>query len=82
MSTHTQAEGLQVIAEAINEALAKLYGEPMGFFLCVANFSNDGEEGRSDYICNSQRESAIKWLRETADRLEKQEIDPPGEDQE
>ena len=67
MATPEQEEGLRVAATALEEVLAEIYGTKMGFFLCVSPF--ECETGVADYIANADRESGIKWLRETADRL-------------
>ncbi len=63
-----QEEGLQVIAQVLNDTLPKIYGVQMGFFLVVTPY--DTEKPVCDYIGNAHREDAIEWLRETADRLE------------
>ncbi len=41
----------------------------MAFVLLIAEFG--GPHGLSNYISNGDREDCIKWLRETADRIEK-----------
>ncbi len=66
MSTPKQEKELRDIACALTNLLDDIYGEPMGFFLCVSAFSNDGI---ADYISNTEKEDAIKWLEETAERF-------------
>lgn len=62
----------QELAGAIGGALNSFYKQDMGFFLCIAT-KTEGED-RANYICNCPRETGIKWLRETADRLEASEV--------
>lgn len=71
MSNQTQEEGLRIVANVIGDFIDKLYQQPMGFFICVTPLNSD--EGVSDYIANCEREDGIKWLRETADRIERNE---------
>ncbi len=69
-----QEEKLRGIANALDEILEhQIYGQRMGFFLSVFEFN---KEGSADYISNAEREDAIKALRETADRLEKNQVIP------
>ncbi len=69
-----QEETLRQLAQKIDDVLEMAYEQKMGFFLTVAPFNADA--GISDYIGNSDRETAIKWMRETADRLEKNQTIP------
>jgi hypothetical protein len=66
-------EFLQVIASGLEDIFADLYPERMGFALIVFPFSG----GVSDYISNGERKDMIKALRETADRIETNQIIPP-----
>jgi hypothetical protein len=56
--------GMSLFGDLIQEALPKEFA----FVLLVAPF---GEHGMANYIANAHREDMIKFLRETADRLEK-----------
>jgi hypothetical protein len=71
--TTKHEEHLQLIAGALEHFLKELYGEKIGFFLCVFKFN---EAGAADYISNGQREDMIKALKETVERLEKNEVIP------
>ena len=66
-------EFLQVIASGLEDIFADLYPTHMGFALIVFPFGG----GVADYISNSRREDMIKALRETADRIESNQIIPP-----
>lgn len=59
-------------AAALNEIIKGQFGE-MGFMLLVFPFN---EPGVSNYISNAERSDMIMTLRETADRLEKNQIIP------
>lgn len=71
MANLDQEESLRIIADSIAEILPKIYGQEMGFFLCVTPLNE--KDGIADYIANCVREDGIEWLRETADRLENNE---------
>lgn len=58
---------LQDIAKAIDNSLISLSGRKLGFALLVFELGNPGI---GNYVSNAERESMIKALRETADRLE------------
>ena len=49
----------------------------MAFVLLIAEFG--GPHGLSNYISNGAREDCIKWMRETADRIEKNSSFPTPE---
>lgn len=66
--TRSQMKG---IAEALEEILKHVHEKRMGFALLVYEFNNPGI---GNYISNSEREDMIKALRETADRLEANEV--------
>ena len=68
MASPNQEKGLREIANALSDILPEVYGEEMGFMVLIAPMNNPG--GLSDYIGNASRETSIKWLRETAERLE------------
>lgn len=57
---------LQEIAIMIDEKLKVSCGRKIGFALVVFEFDNPGI---GNYVSNAERESMIKALRETADRL-------------
>lgn len=69
-----QEENLRLLASKVDSSAHAIYGQKMGFFLVIAPFGAD--KGISDYIGNSNREDAIKWMRETADRLESDQVIP------
>jgi len=60
---------LDRLAGAVEYVLKDLYGKRMGFALFMFPFSEVGVAG--DYVSNGTRETMIKFMRETADRLEK-----------
>jgi hypothetical protein len=68
-----QEDMLDALAQVIGDVLPEIYGEKMGFFLSVFHFI---KPGTADYISNGKREDVIKALRETANRLEKNEVIP------
>lgn len=71
--TTKHEEDLRELAELLDRALELVYSNPMGFMLVVSPF---GEEGLCDYISNGAREDCIRWLRETADKLEANQLIP------
>ena len=76
MATRQEAE-IRELAKLMDEVLEIIYGQRMGFFLCVSPF---GDEHRSaDYISNSERASGIRWMKETIERFEKREEIPVTE---
>ena len=68
MTTPKQEKQMREIADLIDESLPLIYGKKMGFFLATSPMSDDPDI--ADYISNVNRKDAIKWLRETAARLE------------
>lgn len=74
-----QEEGMRKLAKATEEYLNGLYGEKMGFFICVSPYTYDS--GVADYVSNTDRRDAIEWLRETADRLEQNQDIPATQGQ-
>ena len=60
---------LDNLAEAVEYVLKDLYGKRMGFALFMFPFGGVGIAG--DYVSNGTRETMIKFMRETADRIEK-----------
>ena len=56
------------LAKSVEEHLALIYGQRMGFFIVAAPFNN--ADSRADYIGNTKRADGIKWMRDTADVLE------------
>ena len=63
---------MQKMADYVGEMLPK----DMGFAILVFPFNS----GTSNYISNAQRPDMIKALRETANRLEKDQIFPTNKD--
>jgi hypothetical protein len=60
---------LDILAKALEEVLAEIYGKRLGFALFMFPWGEaEGEAG--DYVSNSTRETMIKFMREVADRLE------------
>lgn len=66
-------EYLEILAKAISESLDQSYKRHIGFALIVFDFNSK----TADYISNSERNNMVEALRETADRIEKNEIIPP-----
>ena len=66
---------LQFLAGGINALLEAEYGRKIGFGLIVFEFGECSKSG--DYISNGDRKDMVKALRETAERIEKNEIIPP-----
>lgn len=67
-------EALRHIAGAIEYTINHEFGK-MGFALLVFDFH---KPGISNYISNAKRSDMITTLRETADRLEKNQDIPPA----
>lgn len=73
LSEEQQQIYMSELAQAINGTLQDIYKrDDMGFFLCVSTLT-EGEE-RANYISNAPRDQGISWLRETADRLEANQV--------
>ena len=68
-----QDEFLQGTAKHLSEHIDTFYGEHMGFVLLVFPYDSHN----ADYISNSLRCEMIEVLRETADRIEANEVIPP-----
>lgn len=66
-------EVLRDIANGIESVIKHEFGENFGFMLLVFNFK---EPGIANYISNAKRKGMITSLRETADRLEKNQDIP------
>jgi len=66
--------GLRDVGEVVGHAVNLVFGK-MGFALLVFEF---GKPGIGNYISNAQRSDMIQALRETADRLEKNQDIPPA----
>lgn len=64
-----KTDALNQLAALIDLALAELYGQKMGFALFMFTFGDKPEAG--DYVSNGQKPDMIKFMREIADRLEK-----------
>lgn len=65
---------LNKMANAISESLKKAFGPKTGFALLIFEFDNPG---MGNYVSNVKRSTMIDALRETADRLEKNQAMPP-----
>ena len=66
---------LTALGVAITETLKKELSEGIGFALILFEFNNPGI---GNYVSNAERPDMIKALRETADRLEKNQDIPPA----
>ncbi|MCK5615042.1 hypothetical protein KAR91_74960 [Candidatus Pacearchaeota archaeon] len=66
---------LNKTASAISESLKKAFGPKTGFALLIFEFDN---HGIGNYVSNVERSTMIDALRETADRLEKNQTIPPA----
>lgn len=75
MANLKQERHLRILADVIDETLGKMYSQKMGFLIVVTPFGS-GDSAVSDYIGNIARDSAIEVLRESADRLEKNQDIP------
>ena len=60
-------EAAEVRVAEIARILKSAMPEGWGFFLCLTSF---GDGGFFTYLSNLERSSAVKFLRETADKLE------------
>ena len=74
MATPEQEAHMREIGRHIEAVLASIYGKHMGFFLVVSPFEE--KDTIADYIGNADRESAAKWMRETAKMLESDKVIP------
>lgn len=74
MASKRQEEEIRLLAKFIDASIAEIYPEDMGFILMVNPI--DRNHSVCDYVGNALREDAIKWMRETADRLEAEEDIP------
>ena len=63
---------LRDLISAVSNVLDDEYDKHMGIALIIFDFDGD----QTDYICNAKRKEMIKALRETADRIEKNETIP------
>lgn len=64
------------LASVLEEVLTEKAGKRVGFCLLVFPFDGDTGGKGADYITNGKREDMIKFLRETATRLENKEDFP------
>lgn len=67
------AEELTVHFRMIADAMKMLNPPKTLFFVCCADLTPDGN-GESQYVSNILRKDAVKYLRETADRLEQNQV--------
>lgn len=59
---------MELMAETVAKHLSELHGKKMGVFLCVAPMGE--RNARADFCTNSDRETAIKWLKASLKMLE------------
>ena len=71
MSTPYREQGMRDLAKGIEDRITTIYGQKMGFFLCLSPF--DSKSRIADYISNSERETVIEWMKETIQRFENNE---------
>jgi len=71
MSLDADRDTLQTIAGALNEILNPGGDRSTKFMLVVFGFD---APGISNYVSNANREDMIKAMRETADRLERRQM--------
>lgn len=69
---------LRKLANVLDEVLAQEFEHRIGFALFVFEFESDKDDKAAldkaaNYISNGRREDMIKFLRESADRLENNE---------
>lgn len=74
MATLQQEKRMRDLARLLEKKLKQAYGVEMSFLLVTQPYG-EGEKV-SDYIGNLARESGIGVLRETADRLERNQTIP------
>jgi hypothetical protein len=79
MATLKQEELMRAVAQGVGEALEMVYGQKMGFVLVATPF--DESNTISDYIGNIDRKNTIELMRQTADRLEKNQTIPAAQGQ-
>lgn len=60
------------LMKAIGETIESVLPEHVGFILLT--FETGVEKGQANYMSSANREDCIKFLRETADRLEKNQV--------
>lgn len=72
MGDYNQHEFLNAMAKSLEQILPEYYGQRMGFALVVFPF----EASHGDYVSNCERKEMIEVLRETAKRIESNEIIP------
>ncbi len=60
---------LKALAKAISEALT-----PFNFGFCLLIFPKNKKHGIANYISDCDRDDMIKFLRNTADRIEKNNV--------
>jgi hypothetical protein len=77
MATLQQEKKMRDIARLLEKKLKQAYGVKMSFLLVTQPYG-EGDKV-SDYIGNLARESGIGVLRETADRLERNETIPAAQ---
>lgn len=65
---------LSEIAKSIDKCLKETSGRKIGFALMVFEFEHPGV---GSYISNAERTTMISALKETADRIEKNQTIPP-----
>ncbi len=74
MGTPAQEDCMRSLAQGVEEGLEMIYGKKMGFVLVATPFNQSNSI--SDYIGNVDRKNVIELMRQTADRLEKNQTIP------
>lgn len=77
MANKYQEECMRSVAKGVNEALEMIYGQKMGFVIVTTPFNESNSV--SDYIGNIERSDVVELMRETAERLEKNQIIPAAQ---
>jgi hypothetical protein len=68
-----RGEQLRDIAKYLDQALQEMYGHKMAFLVLATPMDAEvlAPESRiADYFSNAERESGIKWMKETIERFE------------
>lgn len=65
---------LRALMNGVARAVEGALPPGVGFLVLAADFASD--PGTAQYVSNAARPECIKWLRETADRLEAREDVP------
>lgn len=77
MATLVQEDVMRSLAQGVEEGLEMIYGKKTGFVLVVTPFNESNSV--SDYIGNIDRTNTIELMRQTAERLEKNQTIPASQ---